>query len=107
MKDIDLKEVQEKLDSLRDYLSNFAASTSKIANRQFRDTRGQALDTAHEAEEMTSPRHLFSRLESAFSLATSSGAVRSRFKRPGSRKNQVNRGTDEKGRLRGHTRNLP
>ena len=29
-----------------------AASTSKIANRQWRDTRGQALDTAHEAEEM-------------------------------------------------------
>ena len=52
LKDIDLKEVQEKLDSLRDYLSKFAASTSKIANRQFRDTRGQALDTAHEAEEM-------------------------------------------------------
>jgi hypothetical protein len=50
LKDIDLKEVQEKLDSLRDYLSNLAASTSKIANRQWRDTRGQALDTAHEAE---------------------------------------------------------
>ena len=51
LKDIDLKEVQEKLDSLRDYLSNFAASTSKIANRQWRDTRGQALDTAREAED--------------------------------------------------------
>jgi ElaB/YqjD/DUF883 family membrane-anchored ribosome-binding protein len=52
LKDIDLKEVQEKLDSLGDYLSNLAASTGKIANRRWRDTRGHALDTAHEAEEM-------------------------------------------------------
>jgi ElaB/YqjD/DUF883 family membrane-anchored ribosome-binding protein len=52
LKDIDLKEVQEKLDSLSDYLKNLAASTSKIATRQWRDTRGQALNTAHEAEEM-------------------------------------------------------
>ena len=52
LKDIDLKEVQEKLDSLRDYLSNLAASTSKIANRQWRDTRGKALDAAYEADQM-------------------------------------------------------
>jgi len=52
LKDIDLKEVQEKLDSLSDYLKNLAASSSKIATRQWRDTRGQALSTAHEAEEM-------------------------------------------------------
>ena len=51
-KDIDLKQVQEKLGSLSDYLSNLAASTSKVATRQWRDTRKQALGTAHEAEEM-------------------------------------------------------
>ena len=52
LKDIDLKEVQEKLDSLGDYLSNLAASTSKVATRQWHGTRKQALGTAHEAEEM-------------------------------------------------------
>jgi len=52
LKDIDLNQVQEKLDSLSDYLSNLAAYTSKFATRQWRDTRKQALGTAHEAEKM-------------------------------------------------------
>jgi ElaB/YqjD/DUF883 family membrane-anchored ribosome-binding protein len=52
LKDIELKDLQEQLDSVRDYLSNLATSTSKIANRHWRDTRGRALDTAQEAEQL-------------------------------------------------------
>jgi hypothetical protein len=52
-----------------------------MANRQWRDTRGQALDTAYEVEELMKENLAASlglALGIAFSLATSSLAVRSR-----------------------------
>ena len=50
MKEIAVQEIQEQLDSLRDYLGDLTASASKIANRRWRDARGRAVDTAQEAE---------------------------------------------------------
>lgn len=50
MKEIEVKDIQEQLESLRDYLGDLTASVSKIANRRWRDARGRAFDTAQEAE---------------------------------------------------------
>ena len=52
LKEIDVKDLQEQLDSLRDYLRDLTGSFSKIANRQWRSTRDRALDTAKETEEI-------------------------------------------------------
>jgi ElaB/YqjD/DUF883 family membrane-anchored ribosome-binding protein len=48
--EIEVKDIQKQLDSLRDYLGDLTASVSKIANRRWRDARGRAIDTAQEAE---------------------------------------------------------
>jgi hypothetical protein len=50
LKEIEVKDIQEQLDSLRGYLGDLTASVSKIANRRWRDARGRAFDTAQEAE---------------------------------------------------------
>jgi hypothetical protein len=50
LKEIEVKDIQEQLDSLRDYLGELTASISRIANRRWRDARGRAFDTAQEAE---------------------------------------------------------
>jgi hypothetical protein len=52
LKEIELKDIQEQLDTVRDYLSDLAASASRIANRQWRGMRGGPLATAQEAEEL-------------------------------------------------------
>ena len=52
MREINVKDLQEQLDSLRDYLRDLTGSFSKIANRQWRSTRDRALDTAQETEEI-------------------------------------------------------
>jgi ElaB/YqjD/DUF883 family membrane-anchored ribosome-binding protein len=52
LKEIDFKDLQEKLESVRDYLGDLTASSNKIARRQLRHARGRAIDTAQEAEEI-------------------------------------------------------
>jgi ElaB/YqjD/DUF883 family membrane-anchored ribosome-binding protein len=51
-REIEVKDLQQPLDSLRDYLGNLMAAINKIANPQWRDARGRALDSAQEAEEL-------------------------------------------------------
>ena len=105
LKDIDLKEVQEKLDSLDDYLSNFAASTSKIANRQFRDSAGRL---------STLPMRPKENLAASLVLPLEFGVLIGYLIRRGSvynlsgqvAKKSSQSGHGRKGRLRGHTRNL-
>jgi ElaB/YqjD/DUF883 family membrane-anchored ribosome-binding protein len=49
---IEVKDLQEQLDAVRDYLRELTGSFGKIANRQWVHARGRATDTAQEAEEM-------------------------------------------------------
>jgi hypothetical protein len=51
LKEVDVKDLLEQLDAVRDYLRDLTAS-SKIANRQWRGTRDLALSPASDAEEM-------------------------------------------------------
>jgi ElaB/YqjD/DUF883 family membrane-anchored ribosome-binding protein len=50
LKEIEIKDVQEQLDSLRGYLGHLTTSISKIAKGRWRDVRGRTFDTAQEAE---------------------------------------------------------
>jgi ElaB/YqjD/DUF883 family membrane-anchored ribosome-binding protein len=52
VKELDTQDVQDQLDSVRDYLRDLTGSFSKIANRQWGHSRGRAADTVHDAEEM-------------------------------------------------------
>jgi hypothetical protein len=52
LKDIEVKDLQEQLDAVRDYLRDLTASFGKIASRQWGHARGRAVDTVQEAEEM-------------------------------------------------------
>ena len=52
MKDIEVKDLQEQLDAVRDYLRDLKASFGKIASRQWSHARGRAVDTVQEAEGM-------------------------------------------------------
>jgi ElaB/YqjD/DUF883 family membrane-anchored ribosome-binding protein len=52
LKETEVKDLQEQLDAVRDYLRNLTTSLSKIANRQWGHARGRAIDTVQEAEEM-------------------------------------------------------
>jgi ElaB/YqjD/DUF883 family membrane-anchored ribosome-binding protein len=52
LKDIEVKDLQEQLDAVRDYLRDLKASFGKIASRQWGHARGRAVDTVQEAEEM-------------------------------------------------------
>ena len=51
LKEVDVKDLLEQLDAVRDYLRDLTAS-SKIANRQWRGTCDLALSPASDAEEM-------------------------------------------------------
>jgi hypothetical protein len=44
LKEIDVKDLQEQLDAVRDYLRDLTASFSKIANHQWRSTRDRAIN---------------------------------------------------------------
>jgi ElaB/YqjD/DUF883 family membrane-anchored ribosome-binding protein len=52
LKETEVKDLQEQLDTVRDYLRDLTTSFSKIANRQWGHARGRAIDTVQEAEEM-------------------------------------------------------
>ena len=52
LKEIEVKDLREQLDVVRDYLGDLTASFSNIANRQWGHARGRAVDTVQEAEEM-------------------------------------------------------
>ena len=52
LKEIDVPDLNDQLDAVRDYLRELTSSFSKIANRQWRSTRDRALDTAQETEEI-------------------------------------------------------
>jgi ElaB/YqjD/DUF883 family membrane-anchored ribosome-binding protein len=52
LKETEVKDLQEQLDAVRDYLRDLTTSFSKIANRQWGHARGRAIDTVQEAEEM-------------------------------------------------------
>jgi ElaB/YqjD/DUF883 family membrane-anchored ribosome-binding protein len=51
LKEIDIPDLNDHLDAVRDYLRELTNSLSKIANRQWRSTRDRVLDTAQETEE--------------------------------------------------------
>ena len=52
LKEIDIPDLNDQLDAVRDYLRELAGSFSKIASRQWRSTRDRALDTAQETSEI-------------------------------------------------------
>jgi ElaB/YqjD/DUF883 family membrane-anchored ribosome-binding protein len=52
LKEVDVKDLQERLDAVRDYLGDLTGVFRKIANRQWGTARGRAIDTVQEAEEM-------------------------------------------------------
>jgi ElaB/YqjD/DUF883 family membrane-anchored ribosome-binding protein len=52
LKEIEVKDLEEQVDAMRDFLRDLTASFSKIANRQWGHARGRAVDTVQEAEEM-------------------------------------------------------
>ena len=52
LKQLDVEELNDQLDSLRAYLKDLTSSFGKIANRQLGRARHQALDAADEAEEL-------------------------------------------------------
>jgi hypothetical protein len=52
LKELDVADLNEQLDSVRAYLKDLTGSFGKIANRQLGRARHQALDTAEEAEEL-------------------------------------------------------
>jgi ElaB/YqjD/DUF883 family membrane-anchored ribosome-binding protein len=51
LKEIDIPDLNDHLDAVRDHLRELTNSLSKIANRQWRSTRDRVLDTAQETEE--------------------------------------------------------
>src|SRR5262245_31286330 len=51
LKDIDVDDIQDQIDSLRDYLKDLTHAFRKNANRQIDRARGGALDLAQDAEE--------------------------------------------------------
>ena len=49
---IDIRDLSDQLDAARDYLQELASSFSKIANRQWRNTRDRTLDTVEGTSEI-------------------------------------------------------
>ena len=52
LKKIDIPELSDQHDTVRDYLQELRSSFSKIANRQWRSTRDRTLDTVQETSEI-------------------------------------------------------
>lgn len=50
LKQLDVEDLNEQLDSVRAHLRDLTSSFGKIANRQWGRARHQALDAAEEAE---------------------------------------------------------
>ena len=49
---IDIRDLSDQFDSVRDYLQELASSFSNIANRQWRNTRERTLDTVEGTSEI-------------------------------------------------------
>ena len=49
---IDIRDLSDQFDSVRDYLQELASSFSNIANRQSRNTRERTLDTVEGTSEI-------------------------------------------------------
>jgi hypothetical protein len=52
LKQLDVDDLNDQLDSVRAYLKDLTGSFGKIANRQWGRARNQAADTVEEAEDM-------------------------------------------------------
>ena len=52
LKKIDIPELSDQLDTVRDYLQELTSSFRKIAIRQWRSTRDRTLDTVQETSEI-------------------------------------------------------
>ena len=52
LKELEVQDLSEQLDSLRSYVKDLTGSFGKIANRQWGRARHRALDAAEEAEEV-------------------------------------------------------
>ena len=52
VKDIDVEDLYDQLDNLRDYVRQLAQNVGKGANRQYGRARDYASETAQEAEEL-------------------------------------------------------
>jgi ElaB/YqjD/DUF883 family membrane-anchored ribosome-binding protein len=49
-KDVDLSDLYDQVDTLRDYVSELSSGFGKTANRELRRARSYAADAAHDAE---------------------------------------------------------
>ena len=52
LKELDVDNLNDQLDSVRAYLKDLTSSFGKVANREWGRTRHRALDAAEEAEEL-------------------------------------------------------
>lgn len=52
VKDIDVEDLYDQLDNLRDYVRQLAQNVGKSANRQYGRARDYASETAQEAEDL-------------------------------------------------------
>jgi len=52
LKELDAQELHDQLDAVRNYLQDLTGSFSKIANRQWDQARGRAVNRVQEAEEL-------------------------------------------------------
>jgi ElaB/YqjD/DUF883 family membrane-anchored ribosome-binding protein len=52
VKDIDVEDLYDQLDNLRDYVGQLAQNVGKSANRQYGRARDYASETAQEAEDL-------------------------------------------------------
>jgi hypothetical protein len=52
LKQLDVDNLNDQLDSVRSYLQDLTGSFGKIANRQWGRTRHQALDTVEDTQEL-------------------------------------------------------
>jgi hypothetical protein len=52
VKDIDIDDVYDQLDTLKSYVQELSGSLGKSASRQFGRARDYASETAHEAEDL-------------------------------------------------------
>lgn len=52
LKELDVQDLNDQLDSVRAYLKDLTGTFGKVANRQWGRARHHALDTAEEAEEL-------------------------------------------------------
>jgi hypothetical protein len=72
LKELDVDDLHDQLDSVRTHLKDLTGSFGKIANRQWGRARHQAFDTAEEAEELMKD-HLVASLIIALGIGVAIG----------------------------------